>query len=69
MRRSSRTDPPSAGRWYESSLYDVWPTKIEDTVQGLFLAADLFERDGDPDKARNIRAGVKAFEGRGGRRC
>lgn len=63
MRRSERTGQPVEG-WYEYALYDVWPSKIADTVSGLLFSAALFERDGDHEKAAQIRAGLKAFEGR-----
>ena len=62
MRRSARYSPGS-GPWGEF-LYDTWPTKREDTREGLLLAADRFERQGDVDKAEQIRKGAKAFEGR-----
>lgn len=60
MRRSQRSqcDP------IRGFLYDTWPTKTADTASGLELSAALFERDGDPAKAEQIRKGIKAFEGR-----
>ena len=62
MRRSERykTQDMFSGAW----LYDTWPTRTKDTAEGLRLAADLFERDGQPDKAEQVRKGIRAFEGR-----
>lgn len=50
--------------WQETVLYDPWPTKVADTVDGLAQAADQYEARGEVELARNIRKGLKAFEGR-----
>lgn len=50
--------------WGEKRLYDVWPTKTQDTIEGLELTAELLEKSGQHDKAEQVRKGIRAFEGR-----